>query len=346
MSRDDSQLVLHDIPIFLWIFGLVFAAFGAFMYLQSGPPMVWAFIFIAIGLGALLFSSVLTITADRIRRTLKLEYRSVLLRSIKQLSFDEIAGIDVERSFSRNTATYRVILLRKDGEVIRLRSSSSSGSGRKEKQAGRLRDFIGVRGFDTSPAALFYAKNKMTVGETRETNGVSWKILLPPANASPGTHWHSADTRTPGVFLFVAQKAEGQATGGFLASLGSMMFKQALSMQGFQKDDTPGLEHAGPLAPLDPKLEPHFMAFTNDPASAQRIFNTQTVSSLADWAGRNPLRQFRGGSRFSQVVILFSPNGLYLNTLNLLPSDLVSELTGLGVALVQAQRTSLGSSSS
>jgi hypothetical protein len=336
MNRNDSQLVLHDIPIFLWFLGLIFAGFGVFMFFESGQPSVWQLVFVAIGLGALLFSSVLTITADRVTRVLKLEYHSAFLHNAKQVSFDEIAGISVERSSSGKGATYRVILMRKDGQVIRFRSFSSSGSAKKAKLAGRLRDFLGVQEFDTSPAGLFYAANQERVGEIRDTDGVNWQILPPATSASQGTRWHSPDLKTPGVFLFVAQKAEGQATGGFLASLGSMMFRQALSLQGFQADDTPGLDQAGPLAPLDPSVEPHFMAFTNDPSSARKTLNPRTVASLADWAGRNPLKQLQRGTRFGQLVILFSPNGVYLNTLNLLRPDQVKELTALGVALVKS----------
>jgi hypothetical protein len=347
MNRNDSQLVIRDIPFFLWFFGLVFTGVGALIFFEGGQARVWALVFGAIGLGALLFSSVLAITADRMTRTLKLEYRSALRHTIKQVSFDEIAGIDIERSYSGNRATYRVIVMRKDGQVIRLRSSSSSGSKSKDRLARRLREFIGVQGFDSSPAALFYAASQMRVGEICETDGVHWQIQPPAVSRFQGTRWHSPDLKTPGFFLFVAQKAAGQATGGFLASLGSLMFKKALSMQGFQADDTPGLERAGPLAPLDPALEPHFMAFTNDPASARKTLNLRIVAPLADWAGRYPLKQFQKPSGFGQLVILFGPNGICLSTLNLLKPDQVNELTALGVELVKLQSGSreIGSSS-
>jgi hypothetical protein len=345
MNRNDAQLVLHDIPIFLWFFGLIFAGVGALMFFESGQATAWALVMAAIGLGFLLFSSALTITADRITRTLKLEYRSAFRHTVKQVSFDEIAGIDVERSIGNNRATYRVAAMRKDGQVIRFRASSSSGSRKKERQAGQLRDFIGVRGFDASPAGLFYAAHQVHAGEIRETNGVRWQIL-PPAMSPTGTRWHSPDFKIPGVFLFVAQKAEGQATGGFLASLGSLMFRKALSIQGFKAEDTPGLEQAGPLAPLDPALERHFMAFTNNPASALKTLNPRTIAPLAAWAGRYPLKQLKMGSRFSQLVVLFSPNGIYLNTSDLLQPDQIDELTALGAALVKSQGGSRESVSS
>ena len=59
-------MVLHDIPTFLWFLGLIFAGFGVFMFFEGGQASAWELVFIAIGLSALLFSSVLTITADRI----------------------------------------------------------------------------------------------------------------------------------------------------------------------------------------------------------------------------------------------------------------------------------------
>ena len=137
MNRNDSQLVLHDIPIFLWFFGLIFAGVGAFIFFQGGQASAWALVFVAIGLGALLFSSVLTITADRITRTLKLEYRSALRHTIKQVSFDEIAGIRRRAQLQRERGrTYRVIVMRKDGQVIRLRSYFLQRRGKKRK-AGR-----------------------------------------------------------------------------------------------------------------------------------------------------------------------------------------------------------------
>jgi hypothetical protein len=325
MNRSDSQLVLHDVPILLWLLGLIFAGVGAFIVFDSGRAPAPALALFAFGLGALLFTSVLTITADRVTRILKLDYRSALRHTIKQVSFDEIVGINVERSMSRNQSTYQVTVTRKDGQVISLRSFSSSGSGSKERQASQLREFIGVV---TQP---------QQVADIHETDGVRWTIQPIAMGGSRGKRWHSPDVKTPGVFLFVAQKAEGQATGGFLASLGSMFFKQAISMYGFHADDTPGLDQAAALAPLDPAIEPHFMAFTNDPASARHTLNPRTVMPLADWAGRYPLKQFQIGSRSSQLAVLFGPNGVCLCTLDPLRPDQENALTAMGVELVKSQ---------
>jgi len=178
-------------------------------------------LFVAIGLAFLLFSSVLTITADRITRTLKLKYSSVLRHSCKEFSFEEIAGISIQIvRGSKGGNNYRVVLKRKDGQLIPFRSSSSTGSKGKERLAGKLRDFIGVPGFDSSPAGMTYAALASYTGKFQETEGVQW-IIQPIGSAC----WHSPDFKTPSLFLCIAQMAEGQDSGGFLASISSMIFK-------------------------------------------------------------------------------------------------------------------------
>ena len=161
-------------------------------------------------------------------------------------------------------------------------------------------------------------------------------------DGSTKARWFSPDFKTEGVFLLVAQKAEGQASQGLLASLGSMIFKHTLSVFGFQTDDTPGLDQAATLAPLDPALESHFMALTNNPDSARQMLNSGTVMPLANWAQRYPLKQFQKGSGSSQLVVLFGPNGVYLATLNLLQPGQVDELAAMGAELVKSQHGSCG----
>ncbi|HYK91905.1 MAG TPA: hypothetical protein VE398_24275 [Acidobacteriota bacterium] len=332
MDRNDSKLVLRDLPILMWFLGLVFAGVGGLGFFQGGPPILLAFS--AIGLAFLLFTSVLTITAVRVTRTLTLEYRSALLHRLKQISFDEIVGIGVERISSPKGFTYRVALKRKDGQVIPLRSSSSTGSGKKERQASQLRDFIGVPAFDTTPTGMAYAALASYIDKFHETNDVHWQIQpIAPAR------WHSPDFKIPGGFLIIAQKAENQASRGFLASLGSMFFKQMLSTH-FHADETPGIDQAGILAPLDPELEPHFMAFTNAPPAACQVLNSRTVKVLAEWAGRYPIEMLHKSSSFGQLTVLFGPNGVYVSPSNPLQPGQVNELAALGVALVRSQGVS------
>jgi hypothetical protein len=348
MQQNDSRLVIRDVPVIQWVLGILFAGVGTLVINQGGPP-VFGGIFAAVGVGFLLFSSVLTITAERMTRTLKLDCRSALRHTWKQVPFDEIAGIDVERRVApKRGFTYRLTLLRKDGQVIPFQSSSSSGWKGKERRAGQLREFLGIQDSNRIPAGTL-PEELTRAAEIHETNGVHWRIqpMYTAGSSDPsGARWHSPDFKTPGIFLFVAQKAEGQSSQGFLASLGSMFIRQALSLHGFSPEDTPGLEQAVTLAPLEPALERHFMAYTNSPSSAHQLLNSRVTTHLADWAARYPLKQLQGGSGSGQLMTLFGPNGVYLATLNLLQPNQAHELVSLGVELVKSQSAGLGQFSS
>jgi hypothetical protein len=345
MQQDDSQLVIRDVPIFQWALGILFAGVGT-LVINEGGPQVFGGIFAVIGVGFLLLNSVLTITADRMTRTLALDYRSALRHTVTQVPFDEIAGINVNRRVgsSKGGFTYRLTLLRKDGQVIPFRSASSSGWKGKERRAGQLREFLGIQDSNRVPAGILPAELSRPA-EIHETNGVHWRIqpmTTASSSAPTGARWHSPDFKTTGMFLFVAQKAEGQPSRGLLASLGSMFIRQALSLHGFSPEDTPGLEQAVTLAPLEPALERHFMAYTSSPASAHQLLNSRVAAQLADWAARYPLKQSQGGSGYGQLMTLFGPNGVYLTTLNLLRPDQAHELISLGVELVKSQGAGLG----
>jgi hypothetical protein len=243
MQQNDSQLVIRDVPIFQWVFGILFVGVGTLVISQGGPP-VFGGIFAAVGGGFLLFSNVLTITANRMTRTLKLDYRSALRHTWKQVPFNEIAGINVERRVGpKRGFTYRLTLMREDGQVIRFRSSGSSGWKGKERRAVQLREFLGIQDSNRIPTGILPAELSRAA-EIHETNGVHWRIqpMYTASSSTPtGVRRHSPDFNTPGTFLFVAQKAEGQPSQGFLASLGSMFIRQALSLHGFSPEDTPGL---------------------------------------------------------------------------------------------------------
>jgi hypothetical protein len=238
--------------------------------------------------------------------------------------------------------------LRKDGQVIPFRSSSSSGWKAKERRAGQLREFLGIQDSNRIPAGILPAE-LTRAAEIHETKGVHWRIqpmTTASSSAPTGVRWHSPDFKTPDIFLFVAQKAEGQPSRGFLASLGSMFIRQAFLLHGFSPEDTPGLEQAVTLAPLEPALERHFMAYTNAPSSAHQLLNSRVAAQFADWAARYPLKQLQRGSGYGQLMTLFGPNGIYLATLNLSQPNQAHELVLLGVELVKSQSAGLGQFSS
>ena len=173
----------------------------------------------------------------------------------------------------------------------------------------------------------------------QETDGIHWTIQ--PTGAG---RWHSPDSRTEGFFLCLAQKAENQASGGLLASVGGMIFRKLLASR-FQPEETPGLDRAAAFGPLDPALEPHFMAFSNDSDAARRVLNPATAGLLAGWAGRYPVRQLRRPSGFGPLTVLFGPGGVYVAPSEPLQPSQVDELTALGTALVRSQPTSARASS-
>ena len=336
MQQNDSQLVIRDFPILQWVFGILFAGVGALIIHQGGPP-VFGGIFAAVGAGFLLFSSVMTIIVDRKTQTLKLDYRSALRHTWEQVFFDQIAGINVERKVGpKRGFTYRLILLRTDGQEIPFRSSSSSGWKGKERRAAQLREFLGIQDSNRIPVGILPAELTQPA-EIHETKGVYWRVQpMYTANSSAptGVRWHSPDFKIPGFFLLMMQKAEGQPSQGFLASLGSLFIRQALSLHGFSPEDTPGMEQIVPLAPLELALERNFMAYTNSPSSAHPLLNSRVAAQLADWGARYPLKSQKG-SGYGQLMTLFGPNGVCLATLNLLESNQAHELVSMGVELVK-----------
>ncbi len=122
-----------------------------------------------------------------------------------------------------------------------------------------------------------------------------------------------------------------------MAALGNALFQQSISLYGFRADDTPNAAQVALLTPVPPLIDFHFTVFTTDQAEARQILNPWTQNPLAEWAQRHPLQQFQPKGSFSQLVVLFSPNGVYVATLGTLQAEQLAELTGLGVEMVRTQ---------
>ncbi|MGB8984639.1 MAG: hypothetical protein WCC12_22420, partial [Anaerolineales bacterium] len=318
-------------------------------------------LFGGLGLIIILLPWGLTITASRQTRTLRLDYWSLyFLRRSRELSFDELAAVRVDsmRSGARSgqqTRSYRIEAVLKDNSIVPFRKYYSGGflgGMRKQKIVDQLRAFIGLgQAIDESPVGLFRAVGQAAALEAahqqesqtgpneqeRITNGVHWQLQSAAFGASPVTRWYSPDFKMGSGFLFVAQKMSGQSTGGLMAALGKALFQQSISLYGFKADDTPNISQAIPLDPIPPLIDFHFTAFTNNQAEARQILGPWTQNPLAEWAQRHPLKQFQSQGNFSQLVVLFSPNGVYAATLGTLQPDQVEELTDLGVEMVKTQ---------
>jgi hypothetical protein len=358
IQMNQDKLTIRDFPISLWIMGLVLLGVTAYLVTKAAYPT--AGITGVLGLLALFLPSTLTVSADRATRILTLRYGLVIPRSVKQIPFDEIDTIRVDSSTTRNndsptrrSTTYRLELVKKDGTNLPFRSFYSGDFLLKQRRAEKLRTFIGLaETVDETPIGILRAmpqivqpaikrqQEALTGGnqQIRETNGVHWELQSVAMGAAPVTRWFSPDYKMDDGFLYLAQKMVGQQSGGggFLASIGKTLFRTSIGLYGFAADDTPGLDTADTISPLDANLEPYFTAFTGNPIAARQILNPWAAAPLRSWAERYPMRQLQQG-RFGQLVILFSPNGVYLATLNLLQPDQVDELAALGVELVKTQ---------
>jgi hypothetical protein len=356
MQNQDS-LKLNDIPFGSWLLG--FGSLGAGIYFFSLQGFSFnTILFGGIGLVLLLVMRGLTITADRNTRTLQLHYWSLyFLQQTREIPFDEIATIRVNSSLSmesrgRQSRTYRVEVVRKDGSVVPFRTAYSSGSSGKQKIADQLRAFIGLgQAFDESPVGFIRAARQAAAGmaadqqealtgpneQERVTSGVHWQLQSTALGAMPATRWHSRDFKTRGGFLWLTQKVPGQSTGGFMAAIGKALFQKFITLYGFEHDDVPNISQAEMLESISPLLDPHFAAFTNLQAESRQILNTWMQHPLAEWAERHPLKQFQSQGSRSQLVVLFSPNGVYLSVMGVLQSDQVEELTRLGVEMIKTQ---------
>jgi hypothetical protein len=121
--------------------------------------------------------------------------------------------------------------------------------------------------------------------------------------------------------------------------MSNLAYRAMLAMYGFAPDDTPGLDTAQPAAPSDPQLDQYFMTLTNDPYTARQLLTPWGVSPLVQWAEQHPMAQVQVArpDRPAQLVVLFSPQGVYVACLAAASPEHIDALTQLGVELVRAQ---------
>jgi len=352
------EIKYRDYPIGSWIFALVGIGFGAFIVLTNTATRITGVIAIVVGLILLLLNYALTITADKQTRMLTLDYRSVIHHSSKEIRFDEINTIRIDSRRTRNSkgsghsTTYCIEAVLKNGEKLPFRSYYSGSFLLKQRTADGLRQFIGLaETLDESPIGILRAAPKIgaMIAQTQQeantganaqehiTNGVHWFLQSRGMGVSPVTRWFSPDFKTRNGFLFLAQKVAGQSSGGFMASLGNALFKQTIGLYGFTEAEMPDLAQADTLASLPPLIDTNFTAFTSDQTESRQILTPWVQNPLAEWGQHSPLKQFQSGARFSQLIVMFCPSGVYLATLGVLKPDQVDELTALGVEMVKAQ---------
>ena len=357
MDTTNSRLIIREYPFGLWLMGLGLGAIGAYFFVKTPGQWLIPAVLVVIGLVVFLIATTLTISADRTTWSLTLRYRNNLfLGSKEEIPLLEIASVQMEMSRSSNRSSsgpsYRIVVVRKDGQVIPFRPYYSSGVAGKQKKAGQLRTFLGVEGTDQTPLGMlkmgtqmvqepFREQQESTTGSQDEehiTDGIHWKIQTVTFGASLITHWFSPDFKCVSGFLFLAQKGKGQKT--ISGVLGKLLYQQSIGLYGFGSEDSPDLNNGEVLPSLDPQLDSHFSAFTRDPEAARQILNPWITAPLADQATRYPLQQVQKPGLFGQLGVLFSPRDTYVASLGIMIPEAVEELANLGAELVKTQGSS------
>jgi len=299
-----------------------------------------------------LLSATLTVTADRLRGTLTLRYRSLLRTLVKDYALPQIASVEVDStrsstsSSSRSSTTYRVALVLASGDKVPWRSYYSSGYSEKESKARQLREFLGVTGLNMSPATRFQAMRQLvtpsfTPGQEGTTEGVAWRLENAHFGGVPVSRWTSSDFRLPGSFLCLMQRPPdpkaAQSGGGLVGKISQILYRQVLNMYGINPGALPGFDTALPVEDLDLRLAPSFVSLTNDQSGAQQCLNPWVTTPLAEWVEQHPMKSIQSDGQAGQLIVLFSPEGTFLTWLNAIAPEQMETITRLGVDLVRAQ---------
>ncbi len=353
-----NEYALKEYPIVSMLFGLGTIA-GAFYFYFRMNQWIPAAILLVIGLLMVLFSSVLEINGNRITRTLSISRRGLIQRYYREISFDEIAAIQVAvhhgtDSDGDSTTNYRIEIALKNNEIVPLRKSYSSGRRSKEKKAQALREFIGVGGMPSSMGGMFNAAIEMAKktatpqmreeqesitgnqDQIHERNGVRWQLKTLGFGNMAIARWNAIDYALPPTrFLYLVQKREGQIeipSVGFLDSVQDKLFSQSLKIYGFEEKDAPDAANG-----IQPKLEQHlselFSAHASDEVLVNHILNAQTKTLLTDWAIKHPASK----DTSEQMAILYSPTGLYLSMPGYINAEYLEALAEFGTKLFLAQ---------
>ena len=353
---DDRKRVITDFPYFLYLFSIVFAGAGIVIFLMPETPKFIGAIFFVFGFTFLLLMPIVIVYVDRSRGLLEIVRIGLTGRRVEEILISRIAGVYVDQQYSNSEGssyTYRVVIIKDDGEEVPLRKSTSSGRRQKVKWADAIRAELGVGGEDESPMSFREglqhvlqpipmmnqeAKTGISPG-MNETNGISWQLETytfgGSPDGSPMYRWTSTDFSTQGYFLYLAQRMEGVGKqSGLMNMVGDFLFRQSLRMYGFDETYTPGLAQAKTLEDVDRRLNEYFFVYTGNPEQARRLLNPWSVMPLVGWADRYALEPRDNNSH--QISVLYSPLGVYVSVLNVLDPAQLDELVSLGVELVRA----------
>jgi len=347
-----NQLKFVSRPIISWITAGILVISSLFLVTQGTMTVVFV-ILLAIGLLIIFISPVTTITADRFTRTLKRSSWAVLRRKTMEIPFAEIADFDIESIRTHSSkhghrTSYRLAVVKTNGEKLPLDDMYDSFYDDKARKARALSQFLNLPGWEDKPTNLFQTAMASQVEATAipalekegTTAGVNWKISVHTVGGKPVTRWISEDYTCPGSFLLIAQKPTNSQSfggGGLLGNLLTMVYQQILGMYGFLPSDTPGFATATAVPTQDPRFEVNFGTLSNDQHFGRSLLNPWTITPFVDWAAKYPMKTVTSNDQVGQLAVLYSPRGVQAAILGSLPSTEYDELIEIGVAAVKAQ---------
>lgn len=349
-QNDPNVLVIKESPRILWLICGMLAIFGLFILFIPGTlagGLVSALILLTFSAAGLMLSSENTIILDKNLNRFSLRRRYIWRTTTQEHPLDEILGFELEKHRdSDGDRVYRITAVLKSGETVPFTSAYTSGRERKRQRVEQLNQWLGQPGYHSPQGRLGEMDREpmdanpmdpLIPEQAGETDGVTWQVKKLQIGDAPVVRWFSPDYKFPEGFLLLAQKPEGmRLPGGLLGGLGRMFGQRALSLYGFSPDDSPGIERAAPLEPPEPRLEPYYINLTSNPMAARQALNPWVMPPLVAWADRNPLQQIGAAADQMQMVILFSPNGLYVAGVGVDTPDETEKLSNLGIELARA----------
>jgi hypothetical protein len=342
----------------IWFFCLALVGVTGYFYISSHSTISQTILPLILGLGILGFATTESFTADRFKRTLEVNSRSLFRNTSFEIPFSDVASFEVEvsnptRYSRRRGPTYRIVLIKTTGERLPLQQVFSSGYGSKTRIVRQLSEYLNLPVQDI-PTNVFQSAIQSQAVITADpararagvTSGVSWSLEVHGVGGKEVTRWFSEGYTWPGQFLLVSQKPRGSRSfgggvgGGFLGNLVQMLYAQVLGMYGFLPSDTPGIESATEMKNIDPRLAQDFTALSSDEVYAPQILNTWAAAPLLHWAERHPLGKISPGDAAGQIAVLYSPRGVHAAVLGKLTQAGEEELVDIGVELVKSQGSS------
>ena len=140
-QNQPDQLVITQYPYLIWFFSLALFLFSL-LSIFSGFSIIPALFMVPMGVLLLaLLGSADSVTADRPRRTVSINNKSLFGSKSVEIPFSEIANFELETANSyrrgNHSATYRIVLVKKSGEKVPLQNVYSSGYDDKAQKARR-----------------------------------------------------------------------------------------------------------------------------------------------------------------------------------------------------------------